>query len=348
MPTLWMKFPDEVLFSNSFSNDDKKTLESVFSLKDESSAWRRALSQLNIKCHDESAVMLRWYEGAPYFNWNMYVRFVSGYMMDCERDEDADYRITTKINIKNLWALLKLHWSISRFLNKGCEDLPKLVESLALGIALQASIMRLGNDQDKMAQWLSNIDTAPKQHRAVLQQIQRIQMRRTDISQCWRDVFTFSNEADDERHILPEYFWDDDVPVMPENVVKPPELNVQQTRWQGKSVCMGHVVGLAVAARPNIEPEVLKALKEEYNAPLILVFKNARPETVELFQYADAVLFGTGGVLCHACTVARDMQLPSITAIGADLFQQLHSNEDLVWLEIDGQSGTIGIVQNPN
>jgi phosphohistidine swiveling domain-containing protein len=344
MAALWMKFPDEVLFANHFKEEEKAALEAVFSVDNEDSAWRQALDILHLQNPEGTENMLYWFEGAPYFNWSAYAQIVSGGMMQPVKDEEAGYKVVSRSGVKLFWALLKTQWHISRFLAQKHEGLEPLVESLALGIALQASIMRLSDGQEHMAQWLSNIDKAPKQHHAVLKQIQSIQVRRTEISECWHEVFSPSQEEIQRLDEMPEFFWDDDVP----QLSKPKECvsaATQKSEWQGRSVFAGSMTGLAAAVRPNVSPEELKALKAEYNAPLILVFKNARPETVELFSYADAVIFGTGGVLCHACTIAREMQMPSVTALGTDIFDQIRNEQDKVWLHVDGQSGHVSMIE---
>lgn len=344
MAALWMKFPEEVLFANHFKEEEKAALEVVFSIENENSAWRKALDVLHLQSPEGAGNMLYWFEGAPYFNWSAYAYIVSGGMMQPVKDKDAGYKVISRSGFKSLWALLKTQWYISRFLAQKHEGLDPLVESLALGIALQASIMRLGEGQEHMAQWLSDIDKAPKQHHSVLKQIQSIQVRRTEISECWHEVFSPSQDDIHSRDDMPEFFWDDNVP----QLSKPKErasAAAQKSEWSGRSVFAGSMTGLAAAVRPNVSPEELKALKAEYNAPLILVFKNARPETVELFSYADAVIFGTGGVLCHACTIAREMQMPSVTALGTDIFDQIRNSPDKVWLQVDGQSGHVCLIE---
>ncbi len=68
------------------------------------------------------------------------------------------------------------------------------------------------------------------------------------------------------------------------------------------------------------------------------------PEAVELFTAAAAVLFGEGGVMSHACTVAREDNMTCITAIGRG-FHTMIEKIGPVWLSVDGASGEIKVIK---
>ena len=186
-------------------------------------------------------------------------------------------------------------------------------------------------------------DIAPQQYRKTIRQIQAVQMRRTDMSHVWKEAFPASAGETALPAGLPEFFWDDAAPVAGNKAAPPRTDTGKDGVWKGLSVCAGTVTGLAVAVPAVPEPAKLLALKEKYKAPLILVFRRARPETTELFPYADALVFTEGGVLSHACTVARERNIPSVTAVGPG-FYELVKNGEKIWLSLDGSGATVKIL----
>jgi pyruvate,water dikinase len=336
MDTLWLKFPDEVLFSSRFSVAEKRRLEDIFSVSDSTSAWRQALDRIGLSQpgHDR---LIRWHRDAPYFNWSCMAQTVSGGAVHAVK-KDGYYQMCVSYSPNDLWALLRSQWKIARFLKPKKEQNSDIAESIALGIALQALVLRLGSNVDKMASWLAAPDSAPKEYRKTLRQIQAVQMRRTEISHVWKEAFPGDHGPEGATESLSEFFWDDNVPV--DEPVAAVERPVSDGQWKGLSVCGGQVTGLAVAVPSAPDPAALAALKDAYNAPLILVFRRARPETTELFGHAAALLFAEGGVLSHACTVARERNIPAITGLGPGFFELIKAGEK-VWLNIDGRAATV-------
>jgi phosphohistidine swiveling domain-containing protein len=341
MPALWLKFPDEALFSAAFSGAAKRRLEGIFSAADETAPWRQALARIGFPAPPPHTRLIAWRGDAPYFNWSCMARTVSGGAAYAARAEDGAYRLRLRPGLRALGGLLASQWKTARFLRdleSGPED---LAQSIALGLALQALLLRLGADGAHLAAWLADPARAPARHRKTLRQVQAVQMRRTALSHLWHGLFPAAAPGrESAQESLPPFFWDDAPPAAaPRAAPHRPEGGP----WRGMSVCAGRVCGLAVAARPLPAPEALAALRREYNAPLILVFPQARPETTELFAAADAVLFAAGGVLSHACTVARERNLPAITGLGPAFYAAIESDRRL-WLEIDGGRGTVSIL----
>jgi len=54
----------------------------------------------------------------------------------------------------------------------------------------------------------------------------------------------------------------------------------------------------------------------EDGAPSILCFARARPETTEHFSNASALIFAEGGALSHACSIARERGIPTVSGLG--------------------------------
>ncbi len=75
MATLWMKFPDEAVFTEPFSEADKRVLENVFS-QNSPSSFLDALELIGIgRTHEQ---MIKWHEDLPYFNWSAFISLISG------------------------------------------------------------------------------------------------------------------------------------------------------------------------------------------------------------------------------------------------------------------------------
>jgi phosphohistidine swiveling domain-containing protein len=201
---------------------------------------------------------------------------------------------------------------------------------------MQSLMIRLGSNAQQLPQWLVSPADAPGSYRKIVEDINDIQIRRTQMSYVWKEIFASPGEGDEAAAVAaPEFFWDDEA----HGAAKPAAQNT--SNWKGLPVCAGKLAGLAVVMNSKTEIATLESLKKHYNAPLILVFRHARPQTVEYFGVASALVFCEGGVLSHACTVAREMNIPCITALGPDFFDFASSSEKL-WLTLDGAAGTIG------
>ena len=340
MTTLWLKFPDEILSANSFTKNEQQKLSAIFSSSDPHSPWLHALALLNLK--GAQAPMIKWFSGCPYYNWSEMTRLVSGNIIAPVKTKDGGYTFQTRYSMRGIGILLATQWKITRFLTRPSHASGTIAESIALGIALQSLIMRLGGNMEKLATSLAAITTARPQDQKILEQIQAVQLRRTAISSVWND---FLPEQDNEESIsgLPDFFWDNDIPSPA--TTKAETQSSLLDHWKAMAVSGGKITGLAVAVGRNDTVKSLSSLKSKYNAPLILVFRNARPQSAEFFSVADGLLFAEGGVLSHACTVAREMNIPTITALGAAFFAQINSGEK-IWLTIDGLVGTVEIIKD--
>jgi phosphohistidine swiveling domain-containing protein len=334
MNELWMKFPEDILGGIHLSKAEAHAFESIFS-SISGSPWSEALRRLRFKPTAPETRLVRWHRNTPYFNWSCMTHTVSGGAARPVKHENG-YKILISYRFRDIQALLASHWKAERFIREnGPAD---FAESIALGLALQALILRLGSGA-YLAKWLADPGKAPAKHRATLQKIHSVQMRRTQMSHIWQEAFPSAGRENPSAN-LPEFFWSDSVPAdIPPPQTQPAEANLSGP-WKGTAVCAGRLAGLAVAAPPMPGPAELAALKQKYNAPLILVFRRARPETVALFPHIGAALFCEGGALSHACTVAREMGLPSITALGPDLYEAVKAG-GMIWLEADAASGTV-------
>ena len=343
MSTLWFRFPDEDLLFTRFRDTEKKQLEDIFLSTDENSPWNKALKLLKFSPTEEK--MICWYCDVPYFNWSEMVRIISGGAIQSVKGKNNSYGFLVSYKMRALWKLLRCQWKIVRFLQRpGTED---IAESIALGLVLQALIMRLGREERSLAVWLAGSAEVPKRYKKLVSQIQAVQMRRTHLSPVWKEFFPERPDNGSVQENLPDHFWD-----------KPPSGAVRRKlspaskvgQWEGLSVCTGHVAGVVVPVAHNSAVSEFPALKEKYAAPLILVFRYARPETTEVFEHADALLFAEGGILSHACTVAREKNIPAVTALGGDFFSQVSKavqKNRTVWLSVEGGTGMVEMISSP-
>lgn len=324
---LWVKFPDEVLQSVSFDTAGKQKLENIFS-SNATSAWGMALRALGLP--PVSAPLLYWHNDTPYFNQSAMMAVVSGGAMDVVPSHIAGYAVQTRYTPKNIWRLIKSQFAIARFLGQRFTG-DALVESIALGIVLQSLVMQLGKDALNLATIMAN---PPPRHRKAVAQIQQVQLRRTALSPAWHAVFPSKPSSETTASI--EYFWDKPTDIAPLPTVAP----TNTSSWQGQPVTMGQVTGVAVVVASISSPPDFAAIKARYQAPLILIFKRARPETTEVFSHGAALLFANGGVLSHACTIAREMNIPCITALGDDFYETMQA-QDGQFLTIDATQAIV-------
>ena len=333
---LWLKFPDDAVTAAIPSDGGKRALESVFDAADDGSPWRAALALIGLPA--PAGPMIRWHRDVPYFNAAALAGAASAGALVPERTPDGGYRFVLRPGLTPLLALLRAQWRIARFRAR-MDALPgSLPLSLALGIVMQSHMIRMGAHAAHLAAYLAAPDRAPASLRPLVADLQALQMKRTALSPHWHDVI--APGADGAPGGLPDFFWNDP-PAAPA-----PVAAAGQGPWKGLPVCAGAVAGLAVAMDRGVTPDMLATLRARYNAPLILVFRAARPQSVTFFPAAQGLLFCEGGALSHACTVARDRNIPCATALGADLWARVCGGERL-WLAMDGAAGTAAVITGP-
>jgi len=345
MPTLWIKPPDEALFYADFDAVARKNLEGVFSSENPGSPFMQALAAIGLSLYGGDQPVLQWYRGKPYFNGTLMMKLVTGGAVVPEPSADGGYKQVFKFSWRHLIRLLGAQWKLMRYVAQPDEARDPLVQSIALGFVLQGLVFRLGQDAAKLASWISGAAPIPAQLKSIVAQIQSVQVRRTALSPVWQRLFPHKGNADAELETV-EWFWDrppaDDArhPQQVENILP------LQRQWQGMPASAGHVMGVLVVVLDLHDMPNLAALRAKWNAPLVLLFRRARPETVAFFTQADAALFAGGGVLSHACTVAREMNLPSVTALGDAFFEYFAGmSSNHVWLEVDATAGTVRLVE---
>jgi phosphohistidine swiveling domain-containing protein len=194
------------------------------------------------------------------------------------------------------------------------DNTAKLVESLALGLCVLALTMRIPSKNTAMLhEGLVDASTLPKTFRMVVDQIKAVQRRRNLLSPAWAVLFQQS-ACPVVPTDLPLFFWDSppDHPLSQSLPEITREERMLPTQWRGIPVAGTLMTGRVFLVQTAADEAVVRASTER----LVLVFPQARPETTELFSYAAAVLYGAGGALCHACSIAREQNVTCITGLG--------------------------------
>lgn len=339
--TLWTAFPEDTLSAMPFDDAQQLALIDVFDLWDETSPFRCALALLGIAVPDADTDMVLFYKNRPYINATVLTHLVSGGAVKPVADAAAGYRFKTSLSPFAYARLFKLQWRLSQYLQTALaqpvpqDDEVVLAESLALGLCMQALMMRLSGDARKnLAQYLADPKSAPAAHRATVMQLQAVQVRRTQLSSVWHKLFSKHTGAVVE---VPPYFWDHPQDIAAAAV--PPSVPPDQMLFHGMPVVGGQVSGLAVIVAGDTPPAEKPADK------CVFVFRYARPEAVEFYPLADAVLFGDGGVLSHACVVAREQGIPCITGLGGGFYDRIKTADNKTWLAVDGAAATVRVIE---
>lgn len=200
------------------------------------------------------------------------------------------------------------------------------VRSLALGLCQQALLMRLpAHTELQLARWLTQRSEAPRLARATLERLDRVQRLRDALSWSWRGFFDGceshgGSESREEggsgtggaAETLGE-------PGTEAGKPRPP-VDASPRSWRGLPVCPGEAEGAfwIVPETPAVRPP--GGLPDDV---AVLIFRRARPDAVEWYPFARAVVFAQGGVLSHACSVARETGIPCLTGVGAEGWEAL-------------------------
>lgn len=327
MPVLWLRFTEDSSLPPVLDTQAQQQLAAIFDNSNPQSLWRRALQKLNLQ-PDADEPMLNWYKAAPYINWSALVRLVSGDTLRTVVEGDGfTYRENYRLGA--LWRMTKAQWNISRYVQAQCNpslSLPndneeKLCESLALGCCVLALTMRIPSKKAELLhEGMADAAKIPAAFQHVFAHIKAVQQRRNLLSPAWAVLFQH-NTLRQQPSNLPAFFWDNPPTDDAVSVISRVAEDRPQTSWRGIPVAGGAVTGRALLVENEADIAMARASTER----LVLVFPLARPETVELFPYAAAVLYGDGGALCHACSIAREQNLTCITGLGQGFIAALRA-----------------------
>lgn len=323
MTGVWVRFSEDTSLPPVLGADEKTLLEKIFSGVDPESPLQKAFRRLGLVL--ASQPMLKWEGENPLFNWQAVVAVLGGGWIEAAAP-DA-YR--TNPTPLHLFRFLRTQWEISRYLARTLKaPLPEneedqIVESLALGFAaLMLTFSLPRHDQAQLAEWLARPEKLSARLRRTVLKLRAIQSRRTKLTPAWQHLFPGTEDAGTES----------------KDASKP-----ARTEWSGIGVS-----GYAVVGRLHLAESGAAGTISSSVDPVIFVFRRARPDSTTCFGKAAAVLYAEGGVMSHACTIAREENLTCVTALGVDFYEDIRalaSQEEQVWLSVDGQTGRVGLVK---
>jgi hypothetical protein len=296
--TLWLRVGEDVSLPGPLTHGEEGRLSSIFSAT--GSPWARACERFALAVPSET--FLRFVKGVPYVNAGALTLAISHGTVRPERGTGESVEYKARRGILATARLLRSQWRLESFLGRLSAELPRgqvaLEESVALGLAVQLLLLRLpARDEASLARWLANPGAAPLALRATLLKLQSVQLRRTRLSHAWGSVYENVTRAPTPD--LPTWFWNEPAFAVSANKTE------EKLAWKGIPICPG-----------------------EIEAPLfanVLVFRHARPDTVEQFERATALLFAEGGALAHACCVARERGIPCVSGLGAEFYRQVEA-----------------------
>lgn len=353
MSTLWLRFAQDSSLPASMDETARKRFENIFDGNSPGSLWSQAVKLLGLRPVAGDVRLLYWHGGVPYVNWSHMTGLISAGLVSVAPAAGGGFGYKTSYRLSRLFPLIRSQWKIARYILTRTEPgfvLPadnegRIRESLALGLALLSVTMRLPpHTPEQLASWLADPEKLTASLRRTIVQLHYIQQLRTALSPAWNAWFAEAHgtvPSVEVPHDLPEYFWD--VPPALQASAASKEQN-SSTEWRGMGVCGVNVTGRAVLVTRASDRAALQAGSE----PLVFVFALARPESVEWYEGATAVLFGEGGIMSHACTVAREQNLPCITALGKGFISRLKEaaeKHENVWLSVRPEEGRVELLR---
>jgi phosphohistidine swiveling domain-containing protein len=349
---LWLKLSDDTSLPEVLSPADRDRLRAIFDASNPASPWSRALSELGLQW--PGGQVLEWFDDRAYVNGSAIATMISAGWVGAVRAKDGGFAYESRTKLMKLPSLLKSQWKIDAFVSKALDapsataatdeddDASAVRQSLMLGLAMQALMLRLPKHEPReLAGWLAGSSPPPSRIAKTITDLKKIQVRRTELSAVWEKLFpraprTGPNPASDDAAA---WLWvgTANVSAAIEPAPRPAQADLNGP-WRGLPVHPGRRSGRAwlVDLRDPVPPPP---------SPYIAVFAQSRPETVQHYGEAVAIVFGEGGVLSHACSIARERGVPAVTAAGRSLIAALRGRPDS-WLTVDGETGEVALAEH--
>lgn len=121
-------------------------------------------------------------------------------------------------------------------------------------------------------------------------------------------------------------------------------VTVKLTAYKPKQISSNSVItGLACSpGRITGTVQFLNSPKEKFQTGNILLAWITDPDWLPHIINAKGVITASGGFLCHAGIICRELGIPCVTGVGGDIIKRL-SIEDEIKVILDGDKGTITI-----
>lgn len=342
---LWLKVADEVGIPSVLSPDEATSLALIFDAENSGSAWSLAIERLGFSQPWHLGPVLRFVGGVPFFNGSLLAAITSQGTITPRRGKNDGIIYESKLGLFGIFRMMRAHWRLEVFLRSKEPIADPIEESIALGLAIQSLSQRLpAKGELDTAAWLADPALAPVPLRPTIEKILRLQRRRNSLSAAWKALFPakISRPPPTLESSLPAHFWNEPAAAKPQETS--PAESFLGRRAKGIPICPGKASGRLVLVEGY--PAALPAI----DGPLVLLFPKARPETTELFHQAIAVIYGEGGALSHACSVAREQGVICVSALGRDLVKEARAWQSagkIVYAEVDGASGGLLCLDKP-
>lgn len=343
--TLWLKFSEDSGLPEFISAEQKSILNRIFDSSNPNAPWVKALERLGVKVNT-SIPNIKWIDNTLYINWSLLVDQLSAGILGFERTEGEGYKLTSHKSLGKLISFTRLQMKVSSYISRVTVGMVEqtITESLTLGLAILSLQLRLGGgDEKELALALKNPDGEDFIRKESLKGMQTLQKIRTELSPVWgAELGQIQEPPTNSEHKYPALFWNDwRVPVL-----DPPKWGQGGSKeWSGIPIAGMSIIGKAVLVRDR---RAIEQFEKGEGDPLIAICPKARPETVELFPHLAGILYGESGAMSHAATVAREQNLPCITALGSRFIETITdyvASGGNVWLQLDLECGKVSVVE---
>lgn len=287
-PSEWQPLAEESFLPGEIAPEKSAHLLHAMNPAKEESPWRRALQRVGIRWLPDLKPILKQGEAG----WQVRNNWIVDAITAGTR-KSRGFR-PLLLRLLRIPRLILFHIRLEVFLIgelEGSAPNPKLMtadeartRSLALGLAALALTQRLPRHTPaQLARWLA--DPTGRS----LKRLRELERRRLDLRWAWKE-------------------WT----AKPSNTPLSDSDGAERSpvrKWQGVSV---------VPQPRTAEYTLLEAddPKPAHPAAFARYFPNAHPDTVTRFGETELILYASGSVLCHACTVAREQRQACITQLG--------------------------------
>jgi phosphohistidine swiveling domain-containing protein len=343
---LWLKVADEVGIPSVLSSEEETSLALIFDAENSGSAWSLAIARLGFRQPWHLGPVLRFVGGVPFFNGSLLAAITSQGTIVPRRGENDRVIYESKLGLFGIFRMMHAHWRLEVFLRSEEPIADPIEESIALGLAIQSLSQRLpAKGELDTAAWLADPTSAPAPLRPTIEKILRLQRRRNSLSPAWKTLFPDlkPRPADGQESSLPAHFWNEPAALKAQE-------NPQTESFLGRTA-KGIPISSGKASGRLILVEGYPAILPAIEGPLVLLFPKARPETTELFPQAIAVVYGEGGALSHACSIAREQGMVCVSGLGKNLVKEAHAwlnAGKIVYAEVDGTTGELLCLEKPS
>ncbi len=123
---------------------------------------------------------------------------------------------------------------------------------------------------------------------------------------------------------------------------RPVTTKVKQYNYKKGKISKSNVIRGIPCSSGRVEGTIqfLNSPKEDFKEGNILLAWITDPEWIPHMMKAKGIITASGGLLCHAGIISRELDIPCVTGVGGDVVKKLSIKEN-VKVILDGDNGTI-------